>query len=75
MSSLRPFHVTVVEALDKCESALELSVVLFLVDQTEIPSNHDAIVEAIEKGLKRAKNGMLTATIGPLIKKVQSQKH
>ncbi len=50
--SLRPFHETIVDAIKRCKpspSAGEILHLHRLIMDTKIPSNHDAILEALRK--------------------------
>jgi len=46
MSSPKPFHVSIVDAIKQARDAHELSILAALINHTKIPMNHDTIVEA-----------------------------
>lgn len=49
----RPFHVTIVKALDRSSSATGLTVLVRLIKETMIRKDHDAIIAAWERNAKR----------------------
>jgi hypothetical protein len=45
-STLKPFHESVVDAINRATIRNELGVLAMLISETKIPKGHDAIVEA-----------------------------
>lgn len=53
-STLKPFHESIVDALNDADSAADVSILgQKMIMKTKIPKNHDAIVEAWEKACMR----------------------
>lgn len=49
--ALRPFHETIVDAINSASSD-NLEALMSLVSKTKIPANHDAIIEAFNNRKK-----------------------
>jgi len=47
MAELKPFHETIVSALNKCVHLMELNTLLDLLETTKIPKNHEAIINML----------------------------
>ena len=45
----RPFHETIVEAIQRCASGSEIMSLAQLIEATTIPKGHDEIIAAIDK--------------------------
>lgn len=45
---LKPFHETIVDAIGRCQKTDEIFRLFYLIEDTKIPRNHDAIIAAID---------------------------
>lgn len=45
----KPFHESVISVIENMVTADEIDLVVFLIEKTKIPKNHDAIIAALSK--------------------------
>ncbi|MEI6040505.1 MAG: hypothetical protein WCP91_04100 [Candidatus Berkelbacteria bacterium] len=44
----KPFHQSIVDAIKRCKNEEEFSLILQIIEETDIPNNHDKILNAID---------------------------